>query len=270
MPYFKSEDGLSIHYEVEGEGPEVVMVHGWESSLQRGWRSKGVTDALKTENRCVMIDCRGHGESDKPHDPKMYGARMLSDIVEMMDHLGIDRANVLGYSMGSHLTLNLLLGHPERVRSAILGGHGLRDPIQTEGEERYGKRMVEALLADSMDNIDPRNRAGREFRRWAEDNQADLKAVAAVWMGRAESTLPIDLMDQETLERKLGEVTVPLMTVIGNDDLVGGDNKPRLAMLIPNGCHLQIEGKDHLTVVPDPKLHMAVKAFLRYVNGLRE
>lgn len=267
MPSFDS-DGLNIHYEVEGTGPEVIMVHGFESSLEGNWQRPGMTDALKAENRCVMIDCRGHGESDKPHDPNVYGAKMLDDIINLMDHLGIKKANFLGYSMGSSLSLNVVLSQPERVRSVILGGFALPDPdpSQAERNARRGQRILEALLADSMDSIDPRNRLGREFRRLAESNQADLKALAAIRMGQAERKLPTQLMAPEALEQKVQSISVPLMTVIGNDDLARGD-KSRLAMLVPNGCHFQIEGKNHLTVVPDPKFHMAVRAFLNYVNG---
>ncbi len=267
MPYFKSQDGLSIHYEVEGNGPEVVMIHGFESSFEGNWKRPGMTDALKTENRCVMIDCRGHGESDKPYEPEMYGAKMLDDVIGLMDHLGIEKANILGYSMGSSISLNMVLTHPERVRSVILGGFGLRDPDEAEREARRGQRILEALMADSMDEIDPRNRLGREFRRVAEENQADLKALAAIRMGSEKNKWPVAEMDRDTLEQKLRSISVPLMTVIGNDDLVRGD-RASLAMMVPNGCHFQIEGKDHLTAVPDPKFHMVVRTFLSYVNGL--
>jgi len=269
MPFFKSEDGLNIHFEIEGTGPEVVMIHGFESSLEGNWRRPGMTDALKAENRCVMIDCRGHGESDKPYDPKMYGAKMLDDVIELMDHLGIEKANILGYSMGSSISLNVALSHPKRVKSVTLGGFGLPDPDPSEVERqaRRGQRILEALLADSMDSIDPRNRLGLEFRRVAELDGADLKALAAIRMGQAERKLPTQLMDQETLEQKIQSISVPLMTVIGNNDLARGD-KTKLAMLVPNGCHFQIEGKDHLTAVPDPRFHMVARAFLKYVNSL--
>ena len=266
MPFFNS-DGLKINYEIEGRGPEVIMIHGFESSLEGNWRLPGMTDALKAENRCIMLDCRGHGKSDKPYDPKMYGARMLNDITNLMDHLGIKKANFLGYSMGSRLSLNMVLIHPERVKSVILGGFALPDPSQTdpEREARRSQRILEALLADSMDSIDPRNRLGREFRRVAEASGADLKALAAVRMGSDINRWPVELMDAEMLEQKIRSISVPFMTVIGNDDLLRGD-RARMAMLVPNGCHFQIQGKDHLTAVPDPRFHMVVRAFLNFVN----
>ena len=267
MPYFMSGDGLNIHYDTEGAGPEVVMIHGFESSFERNWKRPGMTDALAAENRCVMIDCRGHGESDKPYDPEMYGAKMLNDVIDLLDHLNINKANILGYSMGSSISLNMVLTHPERVKSAILGGFGLRDPDQADREARRSQRILDALLADSMDSIDPRNRLGREFRRVAEEGNADLKALAAIRMGSDKNKWPVSLMNRETLAQNIRSITVPLMTVIGNDDLIRGD-RSSLAMLVPDGCHFQIEGKDHLTAVPDPRFHMVVKAFLKYVNSL--
>ncbi|UCH43124.1 MAG: alpha/beta hydrolase [Dehalococcoidales bacterium] len=267
MPYFNSE-GVNIHYEVEGTGPEVVMVHGFESSLEGNWRRPGMTGVLKTENRCVMIDCRGHGESDKPYDPRMYGAKMLDDIANLMDHLGISQANFLGYSMGSSLSLNMVLSQPERVKAVVLGGFALpnSDPEEVERQARRGQRILEALLADSMESIDPRNRLGREFRRVAESSGADLKALAAIRMGQAERKMPTQRMEPDTLAEKVRSISIPLMTVIGSEDLARGD-KSALAMLVPDGCHFQIEGKDHLTLVPDPRFHGVTKAFLSYVNN---
>jgi len=267
MPFFDS-DGLKIYYEIEGSGPEVVMIHGFESSLERNWRGAGMTDALKGENRCVMIDCRGHGKSDKPYDPAMYGAKMLDDITNLMDHLGLEKANFLGYSMGSRLSLNMVLINPERVKSVILGGFALPEPseVDQEREARRSKRILEALQADSMDDIDPRNRLGREFRRVAESSGADLKALVAVRGGSEINKWPAEIMESAALEQKIRSISVPLMTVIGNDDLLRGD-RARMAMLVPNGCHFQIQGKDHLTAVPDPKFHMVVRAFLNFVNS---
>ena len=91
MPFFEN-DGIKIHYEIEGSGPEVVMIHGFAADLEINWRLPGVADALKAENRLVMIDCRGHGKSDKPTDPALYGAKMHGDITSLMDHLGIESA----------------------------------------------------------------------------------------------------------------------------------------------------------------------------------
>lgn len=262
MP-FCDNDGVKIHYEVEGSGPEVVMIHGFAADLEINWRLPGVADALKTENRLVMMDCRGHGKSDKPKDPSMYGARMLGDITALMDHLGIERANFLGYSMGSHLCLNLLLTQPERFKSVILGGFVLPNRGQEDFSTERHDTVAKALLADSLEEVaDP---VAREFRRFAESTGGDLKALAAVMAAWTENE-DAQLSDTKTLADRIRAISIPLMTILGNDDFLPGD-KSRLSMLVPDGCHFIIQGKDHLTVVPDPKFRMAVKAFLNYVNA---
>jgi len=261
MPFFEN-DGIKIHYEIEGSGPEVVMIHGFAADLEINWRLPGVADALKAENRLVMMDCRGHGKSDKPTDPALYGAKMLGDITSLMDHLGIERANFLGYSMGSRLFLNLLLTQPERFKSVILGGFVLQDSAQADSSIVRSDAVANALLANSIEQVtDP---VGREFRRFAESTGGDLKALAAVMTGWTENEVA-ELSDPKTMLERIRSVSIPLMTILGNDDFLPGD-KSRMAMLVPNGCHFLIQGKDHLTVVPDPKFRMAVRAFLNYVN----
>jgi len=261
MPFCEN-DGIKIHYEIEGNGPEVVMIHGFAADLEINWRLPRVADALKAENRLIMMDCRGHGQSDKPTDPAMYGARMLGDITCLMDHLRIERANFLGYSMGSRLALNLLLLQPERFKSVILGGFVLPDPALADPTTERHDTVVKALLADSLEQVaDP---VGREFRKFAESTGGDLKALAAVMSGWGESEVA-ELSDPKTMEERICSISVPLMTIVGNDDFLPGD-KSRMAMLVPDGCHFLIQGKDHLTVVPDPKFRMAVRAFLNYVN----
>ncbi len=259
MPYCEN-DGIKIHYEIEGDGPDLMMIHGFAANLEANWRMPGIAEALRDENRLIMMDCRGHGESDKPTDPAMYGTRMAEDILCLMDHLGIEKANFLGYSMGSRLSLGLLLSHPAKFRSAILGGFGLPEPRQPAAAA-WRSTVPAALLAESLEEVtDP---VGRAFRMFAEATGADLKALAAVQGGFKDQAAG----DPEVFEAKVKAISVPLMTIVGNDDaLISGG--PRLAMMVRDGCHFQVEGKDHLTVVADPKLAMAIKAFLSYVNHL--
>lgn len=259
MPYCEN-GGIKIHYEIEGDGPDLMMIHGFAANLEANWRVPGIAGALRDENRLVMMDCRGHGESDKPTDPAMYGTKMSDDILRLMDHLGIEKANFLGYSMGSRLLLGLLLSHPARVRSAILGGFGLPDPQHPAAAARR-RTVPAALLAESLEEVtDP---VGRAFRMFAESTGADLKALAAVQGGWDQAAV-----EPEALEARVKAISVPLMTIVGNDDALISSG-PRLAMMVPDGCHFQIEGKDHLSVVADPKLAMVVKAFLSYVNHLK-
>lgn len=116
--------GVKIHYGIEGQGEPVVLVHGLYSSANMNWRLPGVLPLLAQSYRVIALDCRGHGESDKPEGEDEYGAKMAEDVVRLLDHLKIEKAHVVGYSMGGMIVMKLIVLHPERVRSAVLGGMG--------------------------------------------------------------------------------------------------------------------------------------------------
>jgi hypothetical protein len=98
---FFDSDGVNIHYETQGEGKPIVLVHGFASSLQGNWVITRWVETLQPLRRVVALDCRGHGQSDKPHDPAAYGGEnMAQDVLRLMDHLGIAEADLFGYSMG--------------------------------------------------------------------------------------------------------------------------------------------------------------------------
>ncbi len=261
MPYFDNE-GVKIYYEIEGKGHDLFMIHGFAANIEMNWRMPNWIKVLKDEHRLILMDCRGHGKSDKPVDPAQYGIKMMEDIVKLMDHLSIEKSNFFDYSMDSRLTLNLLLREPKRVNCAILGGFVLPPPSNQQVTSiRYGS-VVEALKADSIDQV--KDLIGREFRKFAESTGANLKALAAVMTSYVQQ--PEDMFTTQGRTKKiLKKISVPVMTVVGSNDFLPGD-KALFAKLVPGACHFQIQGRDHLTVVPDPKFHMVVKAFLNYVN----
>jgi len=262
MPDFYS-NGVRIHYEIEGNGPEVILVHGFAGSGEGNFIRPGIVAALKDENRVITMDCRGHGSSDKPHKTTQYGPAMLEDINNLTSHLGIMRCNFMGYSMGSNLCLNLTLQNPELVKSVILGGFGFNPPNKINSKGLPQRNLiVEALLAKDIAAIKDPGALG--FRRFAESTGGDLKALAACMEGNFR--FAADAENHQKTIIKIKQIKVPLMTVCGNDDNLITDSS-YLAMLVPGGLHVLIQGKDHLTVVADPKLKMAVRAFLHYVNN---
>ena len=117
-------DGVKIHYTVQGKGDPVILIHGLFSSAQLNWGLPGVIAELARTRQVVALDCRGHGRSDKPAAAAAYGVAMVEDVVRLMDHLKIQKADVAGYLMGGMITMKLLVLHPDRVRSAVLGGMG--------------------------------------------------------------------------------------------------------------------------------------------------
>ena len=122
---FVESDGLKIYYESEGEGRAIVVVHGWGSSLQGNWVDTGWVEALRPMRRVVALDVRGHGASDKPRDQAVYSyAKMSHDVLAVMDHLGLETADYLGYSMGACMGASLLGQAPARFGKMILGGIG--------------------------------------------------------------------------------------------------------------------------------------------------
>ena len=264
MPYIDNE-GIKIYYEIEGDGPPVIVIHGFASSLEVNWKQTNWVEALKDNYRLILIDCRGHGKSDKPHDKSNYGQKMTEDVVKLMDHLSIEKANFLGYSMGAYMTFRLLLRKPHLFISAILGGFAMNLMQDEKERSNYREstiRRIEAFKADNVDEVkDPMALA---FRQFAELRGNDLKALAAEMAGglqeRSES-----IESPSQIKEALKTIKTPVMTVVASNDFIPGD-KSLIAQIVPNACHFQIQGKDHLTVVPDSKFKMVVKAFLDYVN----
>jgi pimeloyl-ACP methyl ester carboxylesterase len=243
MPTFDS-DGVPIHYEVFGAGKPIVLVHGFASSLQGNWVAAGWVDTLSPYRQVIALDCRGHGESGKPYDPAAYGNSMGDDVIRLMDHLGIDKAELFGYSMGGAISLGLMARYPERFSRVVLGGVGARGPRRGPDSP-----VARALLTDDPSSIeDP---VAKGFRIFAERTGNDLKALAAVNQGDRRRA------DPETLAK----ITVPVLIVVGEKDALAGSAEP-LANAIPNARLIIIPDKDHLTVVPDQRFKDAVVAFL--------
>ena len=131
MAQFQS-GGFTIAYDdiqlTGGDAGTIVLVHGFATNRAENWRRLGWLGAFERKGwRTVALDLRGHGESDKPHEASAYArADMAGDIIALMDHLGVRRADLMGYSMGAHLALGLALSHPGRLGHLILGGVGQR------------------------------------------------------------------------------------------------------------------------------------------------
>ena len=116
---FFDSNGVRIRYFSVGQGEPIILIHGWAADAEM-WLS-AVQD-LSRNYRVIALDCRGHGKSGKPTDPSQYGMEMVNDIVRLMDHLGIAKAHVLGYSMGGSITIKMLTVYPQRFLTAVIGG----------------------------------------------------------------------------------------------------------------------------------------------------
>src|SRR5438067_2910932 len=127
---FFDSNGVKIHYSVHGKGEPVLLIHGFTVSYPLQWVYPGISSALAKNYQVIGLDCRGHGRSGKPHDPKKYGMEMGEDAIRLLDHLDIRSAHLVGYSMGGFITLKLLALHPDRFLTATAGGAGASEQIQ--------------------------------------------------------------------------------------------------------------------------------------------
>jgi pimeloyl-ACP methyl ester carboxylesterase len=159
MP-FASHDGLRIHYEVEGAGTPLVLMHGALVGLEM-WRELGYIDALRDDHRLILIDARGHGQSEAPNDPAHYRPELLAgDVTTVLDALEIPAAHFLGASMGAAIGFELARRAPWRLVSLVLLGYG-RCGEPTAAEQQFnaaGRRLYElgaaaggAALVAAMD-----------------------------------------------------------------------------------------------------------------------
>ncbi len=266
MPFFIN-DGVRIYYEIEGKGPPVVLIHGFALNLENSWKLTNWVKTLKENYRLILIDCRGHGKSDKPHDDSYYGQKMEDDVIKLLEHLSIERVNLFGYSMGAYIIFRLLLTKPEIFISAILGGFIFTFDYKefskdNEKAKEMTKRIVEAFKVEGIKHVkDPLARA---FRQAMGSGDNDVLALAAAQAGTLKEWSEI-MKTPDQIRDSLKNTKVPVMTVLGSNDVLKGD-KTLIAQLVPEACHFQIQGRDHLTVIRDPKFQMVVKAFLEYVN----
>ena len=146
---FFDSNGVRIHYADRGRGEPVVLIHGFTGSYARHWESPGVLAALtRAGYRVIAMDCRGHGQSGKPTGSGDYGLEMVRDVVRLLDHLGIERAHVAGYSMGGAIVNRLLVQYPDRLLTATLLGSGW------EGENLDALTSQMSTLADGFENRD--------------------------------------------------------------------------------------------------------------------
>lgn len=246
MPRF-SHDGIELAYLDEGEGDPVLLIHGFASTKDVNWVYPGWVSALtRAGRRAIAIDNRGHGESQKLYDPALYHTSLMAeDARALLDHLGLPRADVMGYSMGARITSFLALKHPDRVRSAILGGLGIKLVSGVGLPEDIAVALEAPSLADVTDPM------GRTFRAFADQTKSDRRALAACIRGTR----------QTLTKEEVGRIGVPMLIAVGTKDVVAG-SPHELAALIPGARAIDIPGRDHMLAVGDKVFKAAVETFL--------
>src|SRR6201996_325903 len=246
MPSFH-HGAVEIAYLDEGEGDPIILVHGFASSKNVNWvYPTWVSDLKKSGRRVIAFDNRGHGDSSKLYDSAEYEITiMASDIAALMDPLRLDRAEVMGYWLGSRMTAMLARSEPHRFRSAILGGIGI-GLIEGGGP---GENVAKALEADSLDEVtDP---VGRTFRAFADQTRSDRRALAACLRGSRRLMTVAEAAD----------ITVPVLIAVCTKDEIAGSAQA-LADIISGAEVLDIPNRDHMRAVGDKVYKTGVLEFL--------
>ncbi len=244
MAEFES-DGVRLHFLEAGppQGRPTLLVHGFASDYEQNWVGSRWQEALTAAGRRVIgLDCRGHGHSQKPHDPAAYaGGVMAGDAVRLLEHLGIGQTDYVGYSMGARIGLQVAVDHPERLRRAVLGGLGRLggfDHARNIARRFRGEAGVEDPIAET-------------FYAFANQPGNDLEALAAC----------MEAPRRRVEESQLQDILVPLLLVVGDQDqiAVGAEE---LAHQIPTAQLVLLPGRNHMSAVPARQFKEAALEFL--------
>jgi pimeloyl-ACP methyl ester carboxylesterase len=247
-----SSQGVRIAYldapPAGGEkGRPVLLIHGFASNHAVNWV---FPQWLKTLNgagrRVIAFDNRGHGRSEKLYRPEDYDlSLMAADARNMLDHLGVETADIMGYSLGARIATVFALTYPERANAFVFGGLGAK-LLDTPG---LGEVIARALEAPSLADLE--EGLGKTFRAFAEATKSDLRALAACARGAR----------RQFTEADLAAVAAPVLVAVGTKDYVAGDPQALVAHL-PAGEVLAIPDRDHNRSVGDAIFKKAGLDFL--------
>jgi pimeloyl-ACP methyl ester carboxylesterase len=258
--YFEAR-GARIHFTEEGSGQPVVLLHGFAVNADLNWRLPGVTEALAREFRVLSLDLRGHGLSGKPHDPELYGEAMAEDVIGLLDHRGIEKAHVVGYSLGGVITLKLATTRPDRLLSASPLGAGWENPESS------------TFLA-ALDEVAEALEAGRGVSPLAGHLGGDRRApgfLHTAWVrvmtrylndGRALAAMLRGIRGLTVEREELGGISVPVCSIVGTRDPMKA-GVDAMAGLVPDHTVYYVEGADHLQAVRSPELTRRLRECLR-------
>lgn len=239
--YFTTKDGVKIHYVTLGKGTPVILIHGYTGNADGNWFRNGVAQALAKNHMVVALDCRNHGKSDKP-EPNGWGR--ADDVIELMDHLKIQKAHFHGYSMGGMIVGQLMAKIPDRFISAGFGGSGIRE---------VDPDMQAKVPADKKGRDPKEDEVSRMLRiRRLMDNglsQAEAEKQAANPPAAARPATPVRRPDSPRLD--LTKITFPVIAINGEFD--GPNAKThRMQREIKNFTCVVLPGKSHLTAIAAP------------------
>jgi pimeloyl-ACP methyl ester carboxylesterase len=246
-------NGTSIHFISKGKGVPIILIHGFLSNSNWNWIESGTFDSLAKNNRVIAMDVRGHGASEKPHSQEAYGKEIVEDINRLMEHLKIDRAILVGYSMGGEITLAYLTAYPEKVIKAIAGGCGW---MKTNDQKFELWKQYRDLLATT-----PKGMLVSERLWQVKDTTAAFFKMVNSNDAIALSGIANGMLQLCIEENKLRNNTVPTLLLVGeNDDL---RKSAEDAISVAANMRLQVlKGQDHISAISDPFFIKAIEEFV--------
>jgi pimeloyl-ACP methyl ester carboxylesterase len=252
-------NGVKIHYIEEGQGEPVLLIHGFSANAFVNWVLPGVFGNLAKHYHVIALDNRGHGGSGKPHEIEKYGPEMVEDAIRLLDHLKIEKAHIVGYSMGGFITEKLVITHPERVICAVVGGagwsraeddHAVIDQIAKSLEEGNGiLPLMRALTPPGQPVPSDEQLKARNAIIMANN---DPKALAACMRGMA---------NLQTTKQQLEENKVPVLAIIGEKDPLKKGVDAMIGVFA-NVKVIVVKNGDHMSTFQSPKFAQALNEFL--------
>ena len=244
MPYAVNGD-IRIHYEVEGEGPPLLLHTGFVATA-RDWYDMSYVASLEDDYRLIILDPRGQGESDKPHSTEAYTTEhRIADVLAVLDAVSVDRAHFWGYSMGGYIGFDLAVRNPDRLLSLIVGGaRPAQSPPNVAWADMFRRGGMTAFLESVESAMSP-------FPPPLHDRflAADAEALAAA-----------TLVERPGLEASLGTIELPTLIYCGDQD-TPYEGARQAAEAIPNSTFVSLAGLNHIDA------YLASELVLRHVRA---
>jgi len=245
-------DGVTIHYEVHGSGPPLLLTHGY-SSTSGMWQ--GQIEALSKRHTLILWDMRGHGQSDYPDDPAAYSeALTVGDMAALLDVVGAKTAIIGGLSLGGYMSLAFYRAHPDRVRALLIidTGPGFK---KDDAREAWNKRAQ-----DTGDRFD---REGLEVLKSASRERSGVTHRNASGLARAARGM-LTQRDARVIE-SLSGIQVPSLIVVGADDTPFLAASDYMAAKIPGAQKVVIPAAGHAVNIDQPQAF--IDAVLPFLGG---
>jgi pimeloyl-ACP methyl ester carboxylesterase len=263
-------NGVKIRYVTEGQGEPVVLIHGWmgdSSTWGRDWSGNTKLNTKGADGfQLIALDCRGHGKSEKPHDPEKYGPEMAADVVRLLGHLKLEKAHFIGYSSGAFIAGKVAATHPERVLSVVYAGQaplvaGAKSSSRSSEVEVFAKAVDEGkdlgsyiIAVTPPGKPKPTEEQAKAIATFLYAGK-DVKAFAAA--GRSLKSLAVT-------EEQLDKCQAPILFIHGGNE--SDQVKEKVAAvrkLLGRGEVKIVEGGDHISTLTKPKFASAILEFLR-------